>query len=657
MATNFGTLFPTKSHAEWQKLNPLLLDGQGAYERDTGALKIGDGSTLYNDLPYFVGSVQGLSDEQLDALIPGTFDVTKYGAVGNGIHNDTDGIMAAISAAHDAGGGTVVFPAGTYRVWDSIGNDSDLISNVTITAPGNNTAKILANGNFAPLAGAFYRCTIQGLTLDAGGHGAPSANLHMVETTLADCILEGWNGSGLRLNDGTYGDVGLLNYVVRNHIVQNTGIGIFQTYRWVDSWIIDNNIGSTDANLSLEGGPLRVLGNHLNGAPIRNIDLRGNKRIIISNNILEGSREEAIRYLMPSWLTEDSPQVVISSNNFSNGGKAAAGVHPCIRVKGVSGTALVEGFSVVSNLFACEDAGSGWSHAVLFENAKDSTVVGNQWESAYSVAPIGKVGTTSGIESAGNTSGNTQYVGSSTETNKAYGTNSSGVNIMWAVSSSPTAQTLALRGTGGTTQVGAAIAANHAPQKQQMDAAVATATLASGAVPFIADQWYSMPYSSNTTRQASANGESRFGRFVAGRACTLTEIGCEVTVAGTAGAVLRFGIYAYDPVTGTVGSLLVDAGTVEAETVGFKSKVISVPVTAGQHILAGCVVQGNPTTRPTLRSMNGTDPFITNNDGASVSANGFQNFTNNMTGALAATPGFGRGGTGAMFKVLLRAAA
>ncbi|WGH22028.1 hydrolase [Gordonia phage MerCougar] len=655
MANSLGVVFPTKTAAQWAALNPLLMKGQGAFEEDTRALKVGDGSTLFNDLPYFIGAVQGLSDDQLAGLTPGTFDVTKYGAVGNGIHDDTDGIMEAINAAHEAGGGTVVFPAGNYRVWDSIGNGSELISNVKLTTSGVSTARILANGNFAPLAGAFYRCLISGLTLDAGGHGAPAANIHMVETTLADCVLDGWTGSGLRLNDGTYGDVGLLNYVVRNHIVQNTGTGIFQTYRWVDSWIVDNNIGSTDANLSLEGGPLRVLGNHLNGAPLRNIELRGNKRVIISNNILEGSREEAIRYLMPSWLTADSPQVVISNNNFSNGGKAAAGVHPCIRIKGVSAAAMVEGFSIVSNLFACEDVGSGWSHAVLFENAKDSVVSANQWQTGFTVSPIGKAGTTSGIEVVGNTSGN-GVVKSQDVINSAYGTGAAGQgDRMWAISSGVVSSTLALRGTGGVLNVGTAQGDTHATTKLQMDNADRKAVLAEGAVPLVADRWYVMQNSGNTTRQPSANGESRFGRFVAGRACTLVEIGLEVTVAGSAGSLIRFGVYAYDPETGTVGALLVDAGTVEAETVGFKTKAISVPVTVGQHFLAGAVIQGNPATRPTFRALNGTDPFITNADGGSVSSNGFQNFTNNMTGALPGTPGFGFGGGGAMFKVMVKA--
>lgn len=38
--------------AEWSTANPILLDGEPAVERDTGAFKLGNGSDRYNDLPY-----------------------------------------------------------------------------------------------------------------------------------------------------------------------------------------------------------------------------------------------------------------------------------------------------------------------------------------------------------------------------------------------------------------------------------------------------------------------------------------------------------------------------------------------------------------------------------------------------------------------------
>ncbi len=46
--------------------------------------------------------------------LPWGYSVKEYGAVGDGKTKDTQAIQAAIDAAHNAGGGTVYFPPGTY---------------------------------------------------------------------------------------------------------------------------------------------------------------------------------------------------------------------------------------------------------------------------------------------------------------------------------------------------------------------------------------------------------------------------------------------------------------------------------------------------------------------------------------------------------------
>ncbi|HFN2698690.1 TPA: hyaluronoglucosaminidase, partial [Streptococcus pyogenes] len=48
-------LFDRKDAAEWQKLNPVVDDGELVVELDTHRLKVGDGKLNYNDLPYYEG--------------------------------------------------------------------------------------------------------------------------------------------------------------------------------------------------------------------------------------------------------------------------------------------------------------------------------------------------------------------------------------------------------------------------------------------------------------------------------------------------------------------------------------------------------------------------------------------------------------------------
>jgi hypothetical protein len=58
----------------------------------------------------------------------GLFNVRSYGALGNGMHNDTPALNRAIAAANGGGGGVVVVPAGRYLAGGSI----HMLSNVTL---------------------------------------------------------------------------------------------------------------------------------------------------------------------------------------------------------------------------------------------------------------------------------------------------------------------------------------------------------------------------------------------------------------------------------------------------------------------------------------------------------------------------------------------
>ncbi|MFO8080847.1 MAG: glycosyl hydrolase family 28 protein [Armatimonadota bacterium] len=50
-----------------------------------------------------------------DRADPDVIDARERGAVGDGVHLDQEALQAAIDAAHEAGGGTVIVPAGVYR--------------------------------------------------------------------------------------------------------------------------------------------------------------------------------------------------------------------------------------------------------------------------------------------------------------------------------------------------------------------------------------------------------------------------------------------------------------------------------------------------------------------------------------------------------------
>src|SRR6266508_1662871 len=76
---------------------------------------------------------------------PPTFNVRDYGAAGNGSTLDDDAIDRAINAANAAGGGVVVFPAGTYQ-----SRSIHLKSNITLQLDSGATIRAAASGFDAP---------------------------------------------------------------------------------------------------------------------------------------------------------------------------------------------------------------------------------------------------------------------------------------------------------------------------------------------------------------------------------------------------------------------------------------------------------------------------------------------------------------------------
>ncbi|WP_142206704.1 right-handed parallel beta-helix repeat-containing protein [Subtercola boreus] len=331
------------------------------------------------------------------------FNVRDHGAAGDGVQDDLPAIRATIAAATAHGGGVVWFPVGIYAISAPIGDTSTGLSNLTLAGAGSQIATIRATTNAPILTGIWYSCTVVNLVLDANGQGAPCISAHLDKTHLERLWLLNWNGFGMTLNDGTFSDDGgLLNVISHCNIQQNTGTGISTGYRFYDSWISDNNIGASYADLSLEGGPVRVLGNHLDGSPTYNIEFRGNKRIVVSNNILEGSRKQSIVYRMPPWLTSDKPQIQIIGNTFSNGGKLAQNVYPAISITGVSSAARTEGFTVTGNTFACDDVGAGWTYIIEAQFARTIAAVGNQWKEGHMATQPCRFVTCSNTEVIGN---------------------------------------------------------------------------------------------------------------------------------------------------------------------------------------------------------------------------------------------------------------
>lgn len=126
---------------------------------------------------------------------PGTFVVTdpKYGAYGDGVHDDTAAIQAAIDDAQDAGGGVVYLPPGTYLTTSSLAISGN---HVALAGAGMFTSTIQVSGSYdgVVLSNAATGTRITSLSITSSATQTAGAGIkadssgNSVYTTLIDNV-------------------------------------------------------------------------------------------------------------------------------------------------------------------------------------------------------------------------------------------------------------------------------------------------------------------------------------------------------------------------------------------------------------------------------------------------------------------------------------
>lgn len=151
------------------------------------------------------------------------------------------------------------------------------------------------------------------------------------------------------------------------------------------------------------------------------------------------------------------------------------------------------------------------------------------------------------------------------------------------------------------------------------------------------DAWYHAPMMTVLTTQSAADGLASFQRMWFHKGFIITSLGVQVvTTAGSAGSVIRFGVY--DDVKGTPTSLVNDAGTAASTATGFVEKSglsITIPSSGFYNLTA--VPQGAPATSPTLRVGKPSAQLATHPTAANI-LDGNQWISKYKTGVTAALP-------------------
>ena len=194
--------------AAWQASTKVLLDGQLGYVRHAdGAFepKMGNGTDEWKDLP---------GQRLVESLV---LDVKDYGAKGDGVTNDAAAIQAAVDAG--ATGGTVYFPAGTYRC------TSDITVGNSVTLRGAGDLSVL-------------RFVASGLVYDGDASLLTEVGLHSLRIHRT-----GTAGAALRFKGGSR--TGVAHFNVSHIRVNSTGEALLIDGSYIGTFVGCYFMGST----------------------------------------------------------------------------------------------------------------------------------------------------------------------------------------------------------------------------------------------------------------------------------------------------------------------------------------------------------------------------------------------------------------------------
>ena len=270
--------------------------------------------------------------ESVEARLAQYVSVKDFGAVGDGVTDDTTAITNAIVAANNIGGGVVTFPAGNY-----ICKNVPLLSNVTIEASGATITKKSDALDTEPIfnANGSVSSTVTTLT----------ANALLNATSIAVTSTSGFAAGDLVLvysNDYAYSTYGRNQEMQKIKSISGNTIyfygGLIGAYLTSSSASVA--IVNAIQNCHIDGGTYVIASgtkgggfqfNYGYGCSIKNVDLSGmdyyggillqrSAFVEISDNFIHDGQNSALGgdQGFPLYCDESTQNVTITGNRFKN---------------------------------------------------------------------------------------------------------------------------------------------------------------------------------------------------------------------------------------------------------------------------------------------------------------------------------------------------
>lgn len=269
-------------------------------------------------------------------------NVKDFGAVGDGVVDDTSAIQAAVNSSI---GKTVYFPSGFYKITAPILLPNSNI--IKIVGDGKYNSRIFANPAVS-LTSIFDTNPLQIYdTLEIsdigflGNNKAGSALRceHLIHAKFENNLVMNTTSSGIRFNDG-------YNILIQNNIiVDNFGDGISGTGANINNVnILNNQIYANDGVgvLVANGLAVNVTGNGIEGNKLAGIMAYDIKALNIDDNYFERNAEIGYPYTVPETVQIKSDIHILSGG----------------RILAIVANQQVECCSVKGNMFAPYGSGN-----------------------------------------------------------------------------------------------------------------------------------------------------------------------------------------------------------------------------------------------------------------------------------------------------------
>ena len=414
-----GTATPlatyTDSNGNVANANPIVLDAAGRSANQIWLnpaysykfiLKTSLGITVWteDDVPGYGSSADvtflqagtGAVARTVQSKLRDVVSVKDFGAVGDGVADDTAEIQAAVDHAHALGGGVVTFPSGTYMV----------------NASGNLTGIQMKSGVYINLTGAKLKAL-----------GANSPNYRLVYFTgVSDCGVIGGEIEGDRATNSASGEQGHGIYIILNCsriLIENVtvsacfGDGIYIGRLCSDIRVLGctvtnnrrNNISVVSAsNVLIDGCDV----SNANGVlPEAGIDVEPNPgdavsyNVIITNCSVYGNAKQGISFPAPAPTPLIETAVVSNCHIYGNGAEGIRAsyvlnlaITGCVIYNNAGGgiydtAALATSLSIDGNIIY-GNTGSGiegFSSGTIISNntIRNNTTWGIKWQNGQQV--------------------------------------------------------------------------------------------------------------------------------------------------------------------------------------------------------------------------------------------------------------------------------